>query len=98
MTDPLSILTALLPGVGSRRSKPVSPAAVDRARELIAGLPEGTPEPQVALAPSGDVQLEWHQDGIALVVDIGPEGLVSVSCHGGQWLLEVALEKMRETP
>ena len=97
MTDPLSILTALLPGWGSRGSQPVSPAAVDRARELIARLPEGTPEPQVAPGSSGDVQLEWRQDGIVLVADIGPEGLVSVSCDGGRWLLEVALEKMRDT-
>ena len=98
MSDPLSILTALLPGWGSRGSQPVSPAAVDRARELISSLPEGTPEPRVAPMSSGGVQLEWHQCGIDLEAEVGPEGLVSVSCDGGRWLLEAALEKMRETP
>ena len=45
---------------------------------LASVLEEDTPLPTFVPTPSGNVQLEWHQSGIDLEVEVHPSGMIEI--------------------
>ena len=45
---------------------------------LASVLQEDTPLPTFVPTPSGNVQLEWHESGIDLEVEVHPSGIIEV--------------------
>jgi hypothetical protein len=67
-------LEALAPGWDSYGAAAAHPAAMARARALLAAL---TAEPRISLTPSGGAYLSWGNDE-DVIVELEPDGTVSV--------------------
>lgn len=58
-------------------AEPVDPLSVEWAEQLLEELPRSIPLPEIAVAPDGDVVLEWFSDrSRVLSVSIGAGGEV----------------------
>lgn len=56
---------------------PVSPETAQIAAKLIDDLPAAARMPDVSVTPHGEVDLDWHHEGIMLTVSVGPDGKIA---------------------
>lgn len=71
-------LVALPRGWDSRNASPVSDAALRRTLEfLLEYVADGIDCPVVVPTVRGGLQLEWHNNGVDVEVEVAPDGLVS---------------------
>ncbi len=76
--DLLELLN-LRPGWDSYGGRPIDVKAVDKAVSLLIELMnDDSPAPAVVPTPMGGVQLEWHQRGIDLEIEVHPDGVPTV--------------------
>lgn len=64
-----SELENLKPGWDGRGARPISPAAIAFARDILFSTGE-IPLPQIVPVSSGAIQLEWHMGGIDMELEI----------------------------
>lgn len=60
---------------GARR---IFPEAVESAVSILASLPRNVPKPAIVPTSEGNIQLEWHESGIDLELEVGRRGLQHV--------------------
>lgn len=63
-------------GYGAKR---IDPSVVKPLVEILQVLRSTTPPPQLVPSPRGGVQLEWHQRGFDLEIEVLPDG--ALSCY-----------------
>jgi len=67
----LNALLCLPQNWNSYGSLPIKPATIRRAFQfMVHALPLQAPAPAIVPTPSGGIQLEWHQDGIDLEIEL----------------------------
>lgn len=70
----LLAVQSLEPGWDSYDAPVITGAALDAAKRFMAMLRESSPF--VVPCSDGGLQLEWHQDGFDVEIEITPEGIV----------------------
>jgi hypothetical protein len=90
IVERFSYLFALGPNWNSHGAQAIQPAsAVLAVRVLLAVQTEPQPLPFIAPTADGGAQLEWHDGGIDLEINIDPKGPVEVwfrdSAEGKEW-------------
>ena len=95
----LNALLRLPQNWNSYGSLPITPATVRRAVQFIArAFPLQAPAPAIVPTPGGGIQLEWHQDGLDLEIELLPDG---IECSAGdrdevvEFPLETQLDLLR---
>ena len=84
-------LVALPRGWDSRNASPVSDTALRRAIEfLLEYVADGIDGPVVVPTVRGGLQLEWHNNGVDVEVEVAPDG--HVSCLAEDRLSEEPVE------
>lgn len=77
----LNALLTLPQNWNSYGSLPIEPATIRRAFQfMVQALPSQAPAPAIVPTPSGGIQLEWHQDGIDLEIELLPS---RIECSAG---------------
>ncbi|MBX3465153.1 MAG: hypothetical protein ACK53T_02715 [Planctomycetota bacterium] len=62
-------------------SMPIAAATIRRAFQfMVHALPLQAPAPAIVPTPSGGIQLEWHQDGLDLEIELLP---TRIECSAG---------------
>lgn len=83
-TDVLNTILALKENWDSYGAQRIQPEAASAAMQvLLAVMKKNTPTPAIVPTPSGNIQLEWHQSGIDLEIEIDPDGQCYVSYEDG---------------
>jgi hypothetical protein len=95
----LRALLSLPPNWNSYGSMPIAPSTIHRALQfMVSALPSRAPTPAIVPTPSGGVQLEWHQDGLDVEIELLPDGIAcSVGDQNGvdEFSLRTQLDLLR---
>jgi len=67
----LAELARLRPGWDGYGADPISAPCLANVRAVLAALPAGTPNPEIAPNPNGTVTLDWATGGCSLSFEIG---------------------------